>query len=183
MKEQAYTIRELKKEDLRPDLLGDFNRDQRVTEQLRKQADGSWAPVAVDFTEHWDAEKKRHVATKYFADCMASGGVVLAATDAEGQVVGFASVEGEPMGGRGQYRNLKYLHVSLPWRGKGLGRALFQRAADRTRELGAEKLYISASSAVETQAFYLRVGCVDAEEVDPALFQLEPYDRHMEYVL
>ena len=46
-----------------------------------------------------------------------------------------------------------------------------------------KKLYISAHSAVESQAFYKKMGCVEAEEYDPAHTAAEPCDCQLEYLL
>lgn len=48
---------------------------------------------------------------------------------------------------------------------------------------GGQKLYISAHSAVESQAFYRKMGCVEAEEYDPAHTAAEPCDCQLEYLL
>ena len=53
----------------------------------------------------------------------------------------------------------------------------------RAKKTKAKKLYISANSSQESQAFYRAMGCVDAEEIIPELFEAEPFDVHMEYVL
>ena len=52
--------------------------------------------------------------------------------------------------------------------------------SDGPGEHGAKKLYISAHSAVESQAFYRAMGCVDAQEPDPEHIRLEPFDRQLE---
>lgn len=53
----------------------------------------------------------------------------------------------------------------------------------RTLAQGGQKLYISAHSAVESQAFYRKMGCVEAEEYDPAHTAAEPCDCQLEYLL
>lgn len=78
---------------------------------------------------------------------------------------------------------LTSLHVSSDARRHGMGAVLFLLAADFARNLGVKKLYISSHSAVETQAFYERMGCVEAEEYNEAAVQREPMDCQLEYVL
>lgn len=46
-----------------------------------------------------------------------------------------------------------------------------------------KKLYLSAHSAVETQAFYAAMGCVEAREYNEAHVASEPFDCQMEYAL
>ena len=86
-------------------------------------------------------------------------------------------------GSRGQYAVLEELHVSEDRRRQGIGRKLFGLAADSARELGAEKLYISTMSAVESQDFYISMGCAEALEPDPWHVAKEPCDVQREYVL
>ena len=74
-------------------------------------------------------------------------------------------------------------YVSAEMRGKGIGSRLFELTASRARAKGARKLYISAHSAVESQAFYCAMGCVDAAEPDAAHVAAEPFDRQLEYRL
>jgi len=50
----------------------------------------------------------------------------------------------------------------------------------KARELGARRLYISATPSENTVRFYLRRGCRVTDEVDAALFDLEPDDIHLE---
>ena len=97
------------------------------------------------------------------------------------RLAGFVSVEQAPLGSRGQYMDLSSIHVSHDMRGHGIGKKLFSMAADFARENGREKIYISGHSAVETQAFYQSLGCVEAKEYDPAHVKREPFDCQLEY--
>ena len=49
--------------------------------------------------------------------------------------------------------------------------------------LGAEKLYITAHSSEESQAFYKTVGCCETCELNQPLYEKEPFDCHLEYDL
>ena len=51
------------------------------------------------------------------------------------------------------------------------------------RRRGAEWMYISATPSENTIGFYLRLGCRVALEPDPELFELEPEDIHLEYLI
>lgn len=99
------------------------------------------------------------------------------------ELKGFASVERKAFGSEGQYMELTSLHVSSDMRRHGMGAVLFLLAADFARNLGVKKIYISSHSAVETQAFYEHMGCVEAEEYNEAAVQREPMDCQLEYVL
>ena len=64
--------------------------------------------------------------------------------------------------------------------GKGIGRTLFLAAKEWAKQKGAKKLYISAHSAVESQAFYKSMGCVEAEVYNQKHVEDEPYDCQLE---
>ena len=115
-------------------------------------------------------------------DCFERGGACWGAFDGETRV-GVAVLESRFSGRRRDTLQLKFLHVSHSHRKTGLGRALFERAAERARELGARSLYVSATPSENTINFYLRRGCRVAAELDPELFALEPEDIHLELML
>ena len=48
------------------------------------------------------------------------------------------------------------------------------------KQKGAKKLYISAHSAVESQAFYKSMGCVEAEVYNQKHVEDEPYDCQLD---
>lgn len=93
---------------------------------------------------------------------------------------GFVSVESKLFGKKENYLDLSSIHVSEDMRGQGIGRILFLSAKEWAKKKNAEKLYISAHSAVETQAFYKAMGCVEAEEYDKKHVEAEPYDCQLE---
>ena len=100
-----------------------------------------------------------------------------------GNLKGFVSVEPEIFGGEQGYCDLSSIHVSEDLRGKGIGQVLFHAARDWAKKKGGRKLYISAHSAVETQAFYKAMGCVEAQVYDPHHVEQEPYDCQLECAL
>jgi len=65
----------------------------------------------------------------------------------------------------------------------GIGKKLFSLICKKAKEMGAQKLYISAHSSEETQAFYKAVGCVEAVEYNVKLVEEEPCDCQLEYCL
>lgn len=86
-------------------------------------------------------------------------------------------------GGIHKYFDLSSIHVSEDMRGNGVGKALFLAAKEWAKKNGARKLYISAHSAVESQAFYKAMGCVEAEEYDQKHVEKEPCDCQLECAL
>ncbi len=57
---------------------------------------------------------------------------------------------------------------------------LFMRAKEWAKENGANKLYISAHSAVESQLFYKAMGCTEAQVYNQEHVKAEPYDCQLE---
>jgi predicted N-acetyltransferase YhbS len=96
------------------------------------------------------------------------------------ELIGAAVLESRFIGRAADRLQLKFLHVSRRHRKAGLGRALFERAVARARELGARRLYVSSTPSENTIRFYLRLGCRVADEPDPELYALEPEDIHLE---
>lgn len=169
--------RELKQAEIKRELFSAFIRRQEVTDCLRR-VDGEWVVKSDPFIDDWSEDDYAFL-MKCLRNTVASGGVVYGAFDGKA-LKGFASVEPRLFGGEQKYLDLSCIHVSRDKRGKGIGRALFERACGWAREHGAENLYISSHSAVETQAFYKAMGCVDAEVCNTEHVQAEPFDRQLE---
>ena len=113
-------------------------------------------------------------------DCFERGGTFYGAFEGE-TLIGATVLESRFIGPEKDQLQLKFLHVSRRHRQSGLGCKLFNKAAARGRELGARRLYISATPSENTVRFYLRRGCRVTDEVDADLFELEPDDIHMEF--
>lgn len=171
------TYRQIEKEEMNLRLFDGFERRQVVTDCLRR-VQGEWVVTSAPFIDEWSREDYEFLVS-CLSKTLEQGGVVYGAF-LDGALKGFASVEGKALGSRGQYLDLTSLHVSREQRGRGMGKKLLSLAGLWAREKGAQKLYISAHSAVETQRFYESQGCVDAEEPIAEHAQREPYDRQME---
>lgn len=164
-------------DELPDDLLDDFQRRQPVTHCWRKR-DGQWVLLPIAFTDDWTPQQLRDNAAD-LRRTLRDGGTVLLALHAR-RVIGFGALGARPIGSRDQYLQLTDLHVSLAWRGLGLGARLFGRLCEEATRRGAAKLYISSQSSQETQAFYLAMGCREATEYQPALVAAEPCDCQLE---
>lgn len=164
-------IKELTPEEIKIDLFSDFKRHQQVTKCWRKIYN-KWVIVDNPFTEDWSAAQYEYL-VKCLKNTVRTGGVVYGAFQ-QRRLTGFASVESALFGTRKQYLELSSIHVSEESRGKGIGKGLIQCAQQWAREHDAEKLYISAHSSVESQAFYKAVGCREAEEYSRAHVEKEP---------
>jgi GNAT superfamily N-acetyltransferase len=120
--------------------------------------------------------------TPLLLDCFDRGGTFLGVFDAEA-LVGIGVLESARVGRAGDQVQLSYLYVSRAYRGRGVGRQLFEAAVSRAREAGANALYVSATPTENTVDFYLNRGCVLAPEPDPRLLAAEPDDIHLIYLL
>ena len=170
-------LREISMEELTVELFSDFRRHQEVTQCWRKR-EGEWVIIDNPFTEEWSQAHYRCL-VEDLRNTLATGGVVYGYFES-GVLKGFSSVEPEFFGSRGQCLELSSLHVSEELRGRGIGRALMSHARKWAKARGAEKLYISAHSSVESQAFYRAVGCREAEEYSRPHVEKEPYDCQLE---
>jgi len=110
------------------------------------------------------------------------GGTVFGAFD-NITIAGMAALESKFIGKNKDQLQLALLHVSNKYRKMGIGKKLLDLARNKAKEMGASKLYISASPSKNTVDFYMRVGCVLASEINEELFELEPEDIHMELKL
>ena len=120
--------------------------------------------------------------TPILESCHDRGGWLYGLFD-EDLLIGAAVLESEFIGkGRNQLQ-LEWLHVSQSYRSQGWGQHLFGLAKAEAIERGAKRLYISATPSEHTISFYQRLGCTLAAEPDPALYELEPEDIHLEYVI
>ncbi|KGP90593.1 GCN5 family acetyltransferase [Pontibacillus chungwhensis BH030062] len=136
---------------------------------------------ADSFIDHWSQEQKKDISL-YLKRCIEEGGGVVAAFEGT-QVAGFANVENRFFGSANQYVPLPFIHVSNSYRGEGIGKQLFYQCCEIAKDLGAEKIYIGAHPAVETQRFYQSVGCILAQEVNEDIYQKEPLDLQLEKLL
>lgn len=169
--------RDLTAGELCPALFAGFTRRQVVTKCWRREGD-RWVIRDDPFIDDWSPADYETLAA-CLKNTLATGGFVHAAF-LDGALKGFVSVESALFGGGNRYMDLSSIHVSQELRGRGIGSALFSAAGNWARSRGARKLYISAHSAVESQAFYRRMGCVEAQEYDPRHVEAEPFDCQLE---
>lgn len=172
--------RKLNENEIDRQLFAHFIRHQNVTKCWRK-VDGQWYIRDIAFIDDW-SEEDYGVLVRCLRNTVRTGGLVLGAFCGE-QLKGFVSVEPELTGSRREYMDLSSIHVSEDMRGQGIGKELFLAAKDWAKAHGGQKLYISAHSAVESQAFYCRMGCAEAQEYNAAHVAAEPCDCQLECVL
>lgn len=169
--------RNLSQDELCRELFQDFIRHQVVTKCWRKE-NNEWLVKDAPFIDDW-TEAEHDILVSCLKHTLASGGFVYAAFYND-MLKGFVSVEAELFGGDQKYLDLTSIHVSEDMRNSGIGKTLFLAAKEWAKKKGAEKLYISAHSSVESQAFYKKMGCVEAEVYHKGHVEAEPYDCQLE---
>ena len=169
--------RNLHADEICRELFSGFTRHQVVTKCWR-QENGGWVIKDAPFIDDW-TEADYQTLISCLKHTVATGGFVSAAFD-DGTLKGFVSVEPGLFGGEQQYLDLSSIHVSEDSRGAGIGAALFLAAKEWAKKNGAKKLYISAHSAIESQAFYRKMGCVEAHAYHPQHVEKEPFDCQLE---
>lgn len=173
-------LRQLAEREIRPELFAAFIRRQ-VVEKCWRMVEGHWRIVDAPFIDDWTEDQFRF-GIECLQKTVRTGGLVLGAFLDEA-LKGFVSVEPDFIGTDSQYLDLSSIHVSADMRRKGIGTLLFEKAKDWAGKRGASKLYISAHSAVESQAFYKKMGCIDARYICAVHIAREPFDRQLEVVL
>lgn len=169
--------RELCMDEINRELFQSFVRRQVVTKCWRKE-NGAWLIKDAPFVDDW-SESDYQILVTCLKNTVSSGGFVYAAFD-DGRLKGMVSVEPEFFGGEQKYLDLSCIHVSEDMRGQGIGKTLFYAAKEWAKRKGGRKLYISAHSAVESQAFYKAMGCVEAQKYNKKHVEAEPYDCQLE---
>ncbi|MEG0962736.1 MAG: GNAT family N-acetyltransferase [Lachnospiraceae bacterium] len=171
------TYEKLTEPQITRELFAHFQRHQEVTRCWRKE-NGKWILKNIKFVEEW-TEAEYAFLVKCLKNTIKTGGYVYGAFQDE-VLLGFVSVESKHFGSQNQYVQLSCIHISCKSRGNGMGKQLFRLACVAGRKLGAAKLYISAHSAEESQAFYHAMGCIEAMEYEKELSEAEPCDCQLE---
>ena len=169
--------REVQADEINRGLFKDFIRRQVVTKCWRKE-NGIWVIREDPFTDDW-SESDYRILISCLRNTVQTGGFVYAAFYMD-MLKGFVSAEAELFGEERKYVDLSSIHVSEDMRNHGIGTRLFLAAKEWAGKRGADKLYISAHSAVESQAFYKKMGCTEAQICLPQHTKAEPYDCQLE---
>ena len=129
----------------------------------------------------WPPGEPEHY-TPSLLDCFDRGGHFWGMFESD-LLIGVVILESKFIGSQKDTLQMKFLHVSNHFRKQGLGKKLFALAAEKAIELGAKKMYVSATPSENTINFYMHLGCNLAGKIDEQLFALEPDDIHLEYSL
>ncbi|MHA2227175.1 MAG: GNAT family N-acetyltransferase [Candidatus Hodarchaeales archaeon] len=136
--------------------------------------------------EYWNLQRWNEEQIQKHSDSLLRifnrGGYLLGAFD-NSKVAGIIVLDNEFIGRHSDQLNLAGLWISKQYRRKGVGKTLVELVKNKAREMGAKKLYVSATPSQNTVIFYLNRGFKLAEEINEYLFELEPEDIHMELSL
>jgi ribosomal protein S18 acetylase RimI-like enzyme len=126
----------------------------------------------------WDAGELAETERRIEAS-LAAGGVLLGVTEGASLVAG-AVLGGTFLSSAPDRLELVFLHVSRPYRRRGLATELLGEVCRRARARGAEQLYISSSDAESAVRFYLRRGGRLSGRVDREIAARWPEDVPLE---
>jgi predicted N-acetyltransferase YhbS len=129
----------------------------------------------------WDKEELSSFINRLY-DLHDRQGYIFGAFDEE-DIVGLAALDNKLFGRNKDLLKLDMLYISGSYRSKGIGRNLMEICEVKAKKLGASKLYISATPFKNTVDFYMRIGGKLAVEINEELFELEPYDIHLDLEL
>jgi GNAT superfamily N-acetyltransferase len=141
------------------------------------ESEGSWDAPAWDGEGHGEHSVGSKV--RELNGYLDLGGIALGAL-VDGRMVGIGVVIPRL---RHDLAQLAFLHVSAPWRGKGVGLRLLERLDDLARNAGASEMVVSATPSRNTVTFYRNRGFVPMAHPLSVLAELEPDDIQMHKAL
>lgn len=129
----------------------------------------------------WNLEELEH-SIKELYDLYDKGGIFIGAFTNH-KFIGIIALDCKFIGSRNDQLQIVFLHVEHNYRDKGLGTNLMNIVIKKAKNMGAKKLYISATPSKHTVDFYMSLGCNLASEINSELFQLEQEDIHLELLI
>ncbi|HSG17083.1 MAG TPA: GNAT family N-acetyltransferase [Anaerolineae bacterium] len=160
------------------DRIAEIDRSEHVT-VLYHTREGELVAEEVDMAvPAWHAEGDEfsvEAKVRQWRPILDEGGVLLGALDGE-RLAGFAMLRYRLDEGTAQ---LAVLHVSRPYRRKGIASQLTKEVCRLARADGARSLYVSATPSNSAVGLYTSLGFTLVDQPHPELFALEPEDIHM----
>lgn len=129
----------------------------------------------------WNSEQRQHHISSLQV-IYDRGGTIFGAFN-DSKIIGVIALDNEFFGTNKDQLNLAGLWVSKQYRKMGIGKTLVELVKNKAREIGAKKLYVSATPSQNTVKFYMNRDFRLAKEINEKLFELEPEDIHMEFIL
>lgn len=175
----TITYRKMKLEEA--DKIGEINPYYYIKNAWRTH-EGQLKLIEIDYEDRdWANGYDQHL--KGLISTIENDGFACGAFDEAGKLVGFVTLDSKVYEYSSTYVLLDQLFINLDHRGMGIGKELFNRCVQEARAWGVDKIYICAGSAEDTIAFYNRVGCIQASEINQALYEEDPRDLQLEYQL
>ena len=157
--------------DVFPEInLDSFNRQQKIT-RIYVKKDDTYVLEEQPGMMDWSMDKKREVAK----DLTDNAYISYLALE-EDRIIGFMSLVKELVSER---MILDLIQVDTDFRGRGIGRRLWEKAIEEARLNGAKELYISACLSEETIHFYKAMGAEVTDNPIIAIANDEPDDLQM----
>lgn len=128
--------------------------------------------------QHWDSYHLENDPPK-LKQLYEQGALFIGAFDAAEKLVGVSVVSNQIIADYPNAKLLHYFYVDAGQQGQGIGAKLMQAAKESAKQLGANKLYISATPSRRTVDFYIKHGAEQLNAPDQQLWQLEPEDIHL----
>lgn len=150
--------------------LDNFNRQQDITRIYIRKDDKYVLEEHLGVMD-WSIDKKREVAH----DLVDSNYISYLALEGN-RIVGFMSLVKELVSER---MILDLIQVDKDFRGKGIGRILWEKAVEEARLNGARELYISACPSEETISFYRAMGADVTDNPITSIAKDEPDDLQL----
>jgi GNAT superfamily N-acetyltransferase len=163
------------------ELINDINPSQYIKNAWR-EVYGKRQLIEINYQDSDWANGYEHHFNSLKATIL-SEGVAVGAFNESNKLIGFATINREFFGENYNYFLLDQLFISLEHRNKGIGKKLFLMIAGIAKEWQADKIYICAGSAEETVAFYFAIGCKESIELNRKLYEKDPRDFQLEFLL
>ena len=176
MEKEKITYRVLERDEIRK--LNEIDRYE-IIEEIYCFRDGKLV-LEKEYSEITDIPDISEVIEDYIED-YDDDGTFVGAFDAE-KLVGLGGISGKLIGENKDTLQLSSLWVSNQYRKKGIGRQLVSMLKEEAKQLGAERLYVSAAPSKNTVDFYRGVGFGLTTPIK-MLFEDEPNDIHMDMKL
>ena len=176
MEKEKITYRILERDEIRK--LSEIDRYE-IIEEIYCFRDGKLV-LEKEYSEITDIPDISEVIEDYIED-YDDDGTFVGAFDGE-KLAGLGGISGKLIGENKDTLQLSSLWVSNQYRKKGIGRQLVSMLKEEAKQLGAERLYVSAAPSKNTVNFYCGVG-FDLTTPIKMLFEDEPNDIHMDMKL
>ncbi|MFX1594212.1 MAG: GNAT family N-acetyltransferase [Promethearchaeota archaeon] len=172
-------IREIYRQEIEE--IRNLNRSE-IVEQIYYYKDGTLVLKDEYYDiKGWNIENLEKIVTDLY-DLHDRGGIFYGAF-IDHKLIGIIVLESKFIGSNNNQLQVPFLHIDAEHSDKGLGARLWNLVKKRAKEMGARKLYISATPSKHTIDFYLGLGCKIASEINPELYELEPEDIHLELII